>query len=201
MLPESSERAESGILLARLTSTDADGRYRLEDIEPGRYVIAAGFVSLPTYYPGTLNLADAKQFIVAPGSTVSGLDFKLLALSYSGVTIPIKLTVEGGVMPLSPAGALGRLRLLDEVSGRTVLETSLNVPSIAVTPEADLYLVVIDNLSAGYKVKSITYGQRDVRLSGLRLPAIDLTQASNVASGKSTSELAITLVAAPTTSR
>src|SRR5688572_16542722 len=54
--------------------TDASGRYRLE-LPAGRYHIASGSVSTPTYYPGTTDIAQAKPVLVAAGGVVEDIDF------------------------------------------------------------------------------------------------------------------------------
>jgi len=60
--------------LEGLTQTDASGRYRLE-VAPGRYYIASGSVTSPTFYPGTANAADARVVTVASGAAVAAIDF------------------------------------------------------------------------------------------------------------------------------
>jgi hypothetical protein len=59
--------------LEGLTQTDASGRYRLE-VAPGRYYIASGSVTSPTFYPGTANAADARVVTVASGGVVAAND-------------------------------------------------------------------------------------------------------------------------------
>ena len=39
---------ESGELIG-VTQTDNEGRYRIESVPPGRYVVTAGLINLPTY--------------------------------------------------------------------------------------------------------------------------------------------------------
>jgi hypothetical protein len=60
--------------LEGLTQTDAAGRYRLE-LQPGRYYVASGSVTVPTYYPGTPNIAAARAVTVTAGSLVEAIDF------------------------------------------------------------------------------------------------------------------------------
>src|SRR5262245_45902635 len=52
--PDNAAEETSSVSLAQ---TDEQGRYRLEDIPPGSYYIAAGSADLPTYYPGTVEVA------------------------------------------------------------------------------------------------------------------------------------------------
>src|SRR5262245_62486741 len=56
-----------------LTQTDAAGRYKLE-ISAGRYYIASGSVSAPTYFPGTTELASARVMAITAGATLEGID-------------------------------------------------------------------------------------------------------------------------------
>src|SRR6516164_6850208 len=68
--------AEAPALIS-LTQTRPDGNYRLTDVPPGRYVVMAGVVETPTYYPGTRALSSAKPLELAAGKTVSGIDFRI----------------------------------------------------------------------------------------------------------------------------
>src|SRR5262245_1212332 len=76
--PEVAADAAAGSALAALAQTDEQGRYRLEGIPAGRYYIVAGRVDLPTYYPGTADMKQARIFSVVPGGTVSGMDFVMM---------------------------------------------------------------------------------------------------------------------------
>jgi hypothetical protein len=50
---------EENAVLVSLAQTDSAGRYVLEDVPPGRYYISAGFLNLPTFYPGVTSRAAA----------------------------------------------------------------------------------------------------------------------------------------------
>jgi hypothetical protein len=63
--------------MASLAETDSTGRYRLENIPPGSYYIAAGRVNLPTYYPGTLELSKGTHVSITSPVTISGIDIVL----------------------------------------------------------------------------------------------------------------------------
>lgn len=63
--------------LVSLAETGPDGRFRLENIPPGRYYIQAGFIDGPSYYPGVSSTATATSVLVAAGATVTGLDFTM----------------------------------------------------------------------------------------------------------------------------
>ena len=75
-----SEDAEGRItanILIGLTVTDKNGRYRIDNIPPGRYGIVAGAVAAPTFYPGTASVAGASVVRVERGMTMSAQDFSL----------------------------------------------------------------------------------------------------------------------------
>jgi periplasmic protein CpxP/Spy len=61
--------------MASLAQTDATGRYRLENVPPGRYFVTAGRVDLPTFYPGTLDVAKGTAISITSAAVVSEIDF------------------------------------------------------------------------------------------------------------------------------
>jgi hypothetical protein len=63
--------------MSSLTQTDVGGRYRLENVPPGRYYITAGLVDIPTYYPGVRSIGEALSIVVASGGTVTDIELKL----------------------------------------------------------------------------------------------------------------------------
>src|SRR6185436_13051955 len=66
---------DSTLTFASLAQTDAEGKYTLENVPPGKYVIAAGRATAPVYYPNGLRL-DAKVISVGAGAKIAGIDFK-----------------------------------------------------------------------------------------------------------------------------
>jgi hypothetical protein len=74
--------------------SDAQGRFRLANIPPGRYFIVAGILGQATYYPGKPEQAQATIVMVTAGTNMP-IDFKL-AFALGG-------RVSGHVTP--PAGA------------------------------------------------------------------------------------------------
>jgi hypothetical protein len=52
----SGENPTSATALFGISQTGEDGRYRLENLPPGRYYIFAGLIDLPSYYPNATTL-------------------------------------------------------------------------------------------------------------------------------------------------
>jgi hypothetical protein len=175
------EETATGVAMAGLAETDAQGRFTLEDIPPGRYSIAAGRLDLQTYYPGTQSLADARIFTVAAGQTISDIDFVLNSTSIgrsSGTTnvvritatIPVRVTVEnGGRLPVSVDTRSVNLRL-------DLPSSSLSIPIegsafVVPGPVTGVARVAVENLPDFYEVKSITYGSRVIAQGSFELTA------------------------------
>jgi hypothetical protein len=74
------------LALTATSETNADGSYRLTDVPPGRYLILAGLLDSPTYYPGVRTLSAAMPIDVVAGKTVSGIDLRVEKIS-SGLTV------------------------------------------------------------------------------------------------------------------
>lgn len=113
--------------LTSLARTDSQGRYRLEDIPPGRYLVTAGFLDSPSYYPGVRTPAEARSINVVAGSATTGIDFTLA--SPSGVRVSGRIS---NLPASAPPGlfratlvAVGRPETLDvEISGDGTFEFS-----------------------------------------------------------------------------
>ena len=170
-----------------LAETDNAGRFRLENVPPGRYYIVAGRVDAPTYYPGTVQASEGKVVLITPGLTISGIDFVLNNGSVGRANpdlggapswvIPIQTRIEGGgKTPLFAGGQFPVLRLTRYTGART--DVSLNTPSVTVSEPGYLnnpaavadYRVTIENLPDTYSLKSLTFGSTDLRVDALKLP-------------------------------
>jgi hypothetical protein len=68
----------------RIATTDSQGRYRLEDVPPGRYFIATGPLTRLTYFPSVTNQAQAVVVTVPTGGKVADIDFRLTTVRVSG---------------------------------------------------------------------------------------------------------------------
>jgi hypothetical protein len=166
--------------LVSLAETDQEGRYRLENIPPGRIYVTAGRLDQPTYYPGTLDAAAGRIVTITEGSQVSGIDFGIRdeSAGRSGamgfeptVSIPLNFSIEGGgKLPIISGNNYPVLRFRQ--GGGLVLEVPFNQSSVQLfSPTAARsgdYQVEIADLPEGYAVKSIRLGSGET--------AIDLTR-------------------------
>ena len=58
--------------------TDAQGRYRLANLAPGRYFIIASVFGYPTFYPATTSADGATVITVGADGPVDGINFTVL---------------------------------------------------------------------------------------------------------------------------
>jgi hypothetical protein len=103
--------------LASLEKTDATGRYRLENIPPGTYYVTAGRIDLPTFHPGTLEIAKAAAVSISAGMNHAGIDVVLHEIS---TALPPTAQSERGHRVVIPADLLVARVKEGQVSGRRV---------------------------------------------------------------------------------
>jgi hypothetical protein len=176
--------ADVGALFSQ-TQTDEAGRYRLENIPPGRYYIMAGRVDAPTYYPGRTDQLAASAISVASGAPIEGIDFTVSDVSTSippgstgfvitpilNVSITVNLRAESGsrVPIMSPNG---RTQIVaNGVSGTPVKASSVIGPdgSFSWMAPSGEYRFSIESLPDDYEVKSMSSGSVDLLRETLRL--------------------------------
>ena len=188
--PESTRELATSTALASLGETDAAGRYRLEDIPPGRYYIVAGNIDVPTFYPGTVNANEGVVIRITPGLLLPGVDFVLNSVSVGRATaltgaparpawiIPIRTRVEGGgKVPIFAAGRFPTLRFTHMNGAR--IEAAPTAPNVTVSDTE--YRVTMESLPEDYVLKSLTFGSTNLRNSSLQLASVTSVVA-NVAS-------------------
>jgi hypothetical protein len=152
--------------LAVITETDGAGRFRLENVPPGRYYIMAGFVDYPTYYPGVIAAANATVVEIAAGKVVENLNFSLAR--GKGVKVSGRLT--GPVIPAAvPITLFSTVSsVLQTESGRGGAFEFANVPQGAYTLRAPGFIPV--NISIDDKALAVEllplYSGSGVRVSG-----------------------------------
>ncbi|HEX4999845.1 MAG TPA: carboxypeptidase-like regulatory domain-containing protein [Terriglobia bacterium] len=83
-LPEGGANAASAAALMSSGQTDSMGRYRLQDVPPGRYRIVAGPLDALAYYPGTWTEAEAMVVTVTSGAMLTSIDLHVAFGSIAG---------------------------------------------------------------------------------------------------------------------
>ena len=185
-LPAQVDAATGAPALFGISQTDVNGRYRLENIPPGRYYIFAGLIDFPSYYPNATTLDKAKELIVNSGVTLSGIDFSMsrpAGLTIAGhfampSTIP---SSNGWTVTLTPVlrntassaavtriGLDGSFEFLRLIPGEYRLSSNLrgSAPVSVLVAETDIRNIVIPviDCNAGASVSG--------RLVGSALPAV-----------------------------
>ena len=134
--------------LEGLVQTDASGRYRLE-LPAGRYYIASGSVSAPTYFPGTTDLASARLITVTSGGVVEGIDFgSFVPAVRSTSIIGIPIVAGGDLLGTvrfpdgTPAANVGVVAFASSLSPPSVSAPGSTIPRPAQTDAAGRYQIV-----------------------------------------------------------
>ena len=190
------EEALGAAAMAGLAQTDAQGRFTLESIPPGRYVIAAGRLDRQTYYPGTSRQEDATIVTISPGVAIPGINFVLadtslgragpgdpaLTILLSSVAADIPVTVageNGGKFPLTAKGTLVTV-VVGSTSSFTTSSMPVDGSVLSVRgPVTSDFRVSVTNLPDTYVVKSITYGTRDITRGTFQLTPANFSISQN----------------------
>jgi hypothetical protein len=108
-IPDPATGTGAGVLVSQ-SQTDSSGRYRLDNILPGRYYIQAGLVDFPTYYPGVAATAGAKSLLIGAGAVLDSIDFTLTRAP--GVRVSGRVPLSAGRASLiSMSGGSGGFRV------------------------------------------------------------------------------------------
>lgn len=178
--PDSTKDLVASTALASLAETDNAGRYRLENIPPGRYYVVAGNIDVPTFYPGTVNANEGVIVRITPGLLVPGIDFALNAVSAGRALptnalartswiLPLQIRVEGdGRVPIFGAGRFPVVRFTALNGAR--IETALTSTNVTVTDTE--YRVTIENLPEPYVLKSVVFGSTNLVNGSLLLSSV-----------------------------
>jgi hypothetical protein len=185
--------AAAEVSTSSLTQTDDQGRYRLENIPPGSYVIAAGRVALPTYYPATLDMSKGTAVSIAASAVVTNINITMDDASIrpsdsatdvsdvAGLTLPVQVRMEGDAK--QPVFADGRsvmirfTRTKDGAISESPLNASiLNLPVPNSLPGYE-YRVTVENLPGGYVVRSMVQDGVNLLSNTLKVTAKNFVQA------------------------
>jgi hypothetical protein len=146
----------------RVTQTDADGRYRLANLPPGRYLIAAGLVGLATYYPGQIDALRATVVTVAAEAPAM-VDIKLVT--------PLGGRVSGRVTPPPLQGA-GEIAVMSGVTLAEVAEIPVSADgqfAFGRVPPGR-YLVSLFPTPPGFGSLTVDVGESDVTALEIKRP-------------------------------
>jgi hypothetical protein len=167
--------------LVSIAETDDAGRFRLENVPPGRYYISAGRVELPTFYPGTLEIASGKIVTVTSGETLSGVNFIIKDVSDRGVEtinaalrIPFQIHSDSGVrIPIFSERGKVRMRLTHVPDGNST-DILLDGPAVTLPIAAGEYQVSIENLPDDFTLNALTFGTTNLLTDKLKVTINDL---------------------------
>ena len=171
-------QGDAGPTLSSLAETNAEGRFTLENVPPGRYYIAAGRLDLPTFYPGTQSMALGKSVQVTPGAMVRNIEFSVNAssagradnnsnLPLALLEVPLNVSVEGGGKPPWYNGGQSVSIRLTGSSG--TLSFPISATGFNLSPPVTDYAITMEGLPDGYSLKSIKYGTSELADRVLRL--------------------------------
>jgi hypothetical protein len=145
-------------LMARfrtLARSDANGRYRINNVAPGTYIVAAGSAETPEFYPGTSDIQAAKSITTTPTTNLDMLDFTVSARP-NGMRVSGRVTASGQVPAL---GAMLRIRSLSTVSQSTaVVGLPSRLPQNATLLDADGRFEYLDVPPGEYALEAVLSG-------------------------------------------
>jgi hypothetical protein len=156
--------------LSNISQTDSEGRYRLQDVLPGRYRIAAGTLASPSYYPGGTTSNQGRIVSVAAGQTVTNLDFTLAAVSGRPRDVWGRVGFDDGSS--LEVGTLRQFAFI--LTSGTVHHTAQPFTvqqGIFAFQSVDPgeYVASVAPLRLGYYLKSMTYGSVDLTQNPLTI--------------------------------
>jgi hypothetical protein len=191
--PSKPSDATAEVSTSSLTQTDEQGRYRLENIPSGSYVIAAGRVALPTYYPATLDMTKGTTVSVAASAVVANINITMDDASIrpsdsatdvsdvAGLTLPVQVRMEGDAK--QPVFADGRSVVVrfNRTKDGSISESPLNASILNLPVPKSLpgyeYRVTVENLPGGYVVKSMVQDGVNLLNNTLKITAKNFVQA------------------------
>jgi hypothetical protein len=132
--------SKKDVRFVSFSTTDDRGRYRIADVAPGRYLIVAGPLNFPTYYPGTNKIEDAKIVTVVRGAP-QVIDFAVVRDGWK---------VEGKVFSARSDLSLPKIVLLQDIDSAT--SPALGAAQRQTAVDAEGWFVFTDVLPGEYWV-------------------------------------------------
>jgi len=189
LVPDTGNSAAASSAMVSLAATDDMGRYRLENIPPGRYYLVAGRMDLPTYYPGIQEMSGGTIVSVVAKANLTGLDFQLKDSSFrlagintdaSVLAVEVQVIAENGIkQPVSSNGksvTISLTRVSDGIRDEAPLGgPSITLPFFSATIGAE-YRVAVEGLPDGYKVQAMKYGAKDLMTETLKVDSTNFQQ-------------------------
>jgi hypothetical protein len=146
---------------ASTTLTDAQGRYRLTNLAPGRYFIAASVFGYPTFYPATTSADGATVVTVGAEGPVDGVNFTVLLPPGGGVS---------GRVSTPPAPNSQEKAILSGVALGELLETPVGADgtfTFGHLPKGS-YLLSLFPTPPGMPSRVVQVGETDARIDLVR---------------------------------
>jgi hypothetical protein len=172
-VPQSAGPASASVLNS-ITQTDKDGNYRLENIPPGPYYIAAGLVTAPTYYPGGSSPTSSSVVNVVANTPVRNIDFRIphsAGFKVSGhvVGLPTTGVALRPVVTLLPRNAFTRIPFpmapvktdfTYEVGNIVPGDYSVQISGAGMTTMKDVVIVSVNKDLTGIDLVLVDIGTR-----------------------------------------
>jgi hypothetical protein len=78
------DETNAGDVVQAIVQTDGDGRYRIEDVPPGRYHLMTGRMDSPVFHPGVDDVRRATTIVVVDGGTTQVPEMVFVRTRVSG---------------------------------------------------------------------------------------------------------------------
>jgi hypothetical protein len=151
---------------SNIDRTDGEGRYRLENVRPGLYLLVAGSLTTLSYYPAGATPSEGKLVAVTAGQAVTNLDFAIGSASVPLITGTVRF--DDNTPVTNAALRLGSLQLRftragsDQQWSGTLHPQQPGALQFLGMNAPGTYSVTLDPLPLGYYLQSMTYGSTDV---------------------------------------
>ena len=143
--------------VASTALTDAQGRYRLSNLAPGRYFVVASVFGYPTFYPATTNADGATVITVGADAPVDGINFTVL--------MPPGGRIDGRISPPPSSNSQEKAILSGVVLGE-LIETPVGADgafSFGHLPKGS-YLLSVFPTPPGMPSRAFQVAESDVRI-------------------------------------